>query len=322
MNSQVKKLKAEFDQLKQKGHQQRNNIQKMLQDIEIQLNQPTNSLNTLNQPEVQKNTNISTTDPTFGSKTVLPLPPLHHFTDTSAIETSAPTSAIETSAHTSASFTTPLSVQLELKALKNHATKLPFRTYLERGYNYYLTWVTMTLGTSASTSDKLRFCVARNMNTMYKGKYPMGVDLEIRYIFKNLEKTFGAENMHLYKDAIRETLRDNLSLSETHLESFIHDYFRNKQALKVELTTLEFQKRLSLVPTEMLDSHSSSVWRNYNHKFLNSTPYPVSRVDIENGENLAPPSSRHVGLQMLEMHGYLPPVADPRQAKSFAVTYI
>lgn len=222
----------------------------------------------------------------------------------------------------SSSSETPTSIKLELEALRKYPNHISFRDYLERGYRFYITWLKMTLGCDENVVGNLRFCIARNINMSFPNKYPMGVDLEVRYIFRRLENMFGAKNMHLYKDSMQNSIQDNLSISDIHNDSFIQQYFRNPKSFATTLSEVEFFKRLHLVPTEMVDKHSSRCWRGYNHTELNKTPYPVSLEDIGNGENLAPPSSRHIGIQMLEIHGYLPPVTNPRHAKSFSVTYI
>jgi hypothetical protein len=218
----------------------------------------------------------------------------------------------------------PLSIKLEAFALQKHADRLPFRSYLEKGYKYYQTWLNMTLGLGCegATPEHLNFCIARNLNSTFPSKYVMGVDLEVRYIFKRLEDLFGIDNMNAYRSAMKKSLMQNLGLTGVHADSYVNDYLRNPSGFALGLSNRDFQKRLALVPTQDLDTHSAKVWRSTNHTELNAEPYPVSREDIMKGENLAPPTSRHVGLQMLEMHGFLDPLTNPRRAKPHSVTFV
>ena len=55
---------------------------------------------------------------------------------------------------------------------------------------------------------------------------------------------------------------------------------------------------------------------------LNQTPYPLTAEDILNGEALSPPSGPHLGLQMLEISGYIPSMVQPRKARRYGVTFI
>ena len=182
--------------------------------------------------------------------------------------------------------------------------------------------MTLGLGCEGATTEHLNFCIARNLNSTFPNKYVMGVDLEVRYIFKRLEGLFGIDNMNAYRSAMKKSLIQNLGLTGVHADSYVNDYLRNPSGFALGLTNHDFQKRLSLVPTQDLDVHSAKVWRSTNHTELNAEPYPVSREDILKGENLAPPTSRHVGLQMLEMHGFLNPLTNPRRAKPHSVTFV
>lgn len=216
----------------------------------------------------------------------------------------------------------PSSVKMEIKALELNQDKIPFQDYLRKGYYYYLLWLSMTLGLDPIKTSHLNFCIARDINTSFPGKYLMGFDLEINYIFKRLESIYGKPNMHLYKTVIKSTLGKELNTTEVRIDSYIHDYFRNPEAFSTTLTHNNFKKRIENVPVEYLDEHSSQVWRNYNHDELNKTPYPISMDDIMNGKNISAPTSRHVGLQLLELNGFIPPKFNSKKPKSFAVTFI
>jgi hypothetical protein len=150
----------------------------------------------------------------------------------------------------------------------------------------------------------------------------MGVDLEIRYILKRLEHVFGSSEMKYYENVIRDTLKQNLDLSDVHIQTTIDSYLRNPMSFELTLSDAEFENRLKNVPTHDLDMHSFSCWRNSNHAKLNDTPYPLTAEDILNGEALSPPSGAHLGLQMLEMSGYLSSMVQPRRARKYGVTFI
>ena len=150
----------------------------------------------------------------------------------------------------------------------------------------------------------------------------MGIDLEIRYLIKRLENLFGKTEMKYYENAIRSTLKENLDLSDVHIQTTIDSYFRNPMAFELTLSDQEFATRLKNVPTYDLDRHSFQCWRNSNHKELNQTPYPITAEDILNGESISPPTSTHLGLQMLQISGYMPVLINPKQARSFGVTFI
>jgi hypothetical protein len=213
----------------------------------------------------------------------------------------------------------PLSIQLESETLQKYQSRLPFRSYLENGYRKYRLWLSMTLG--STYSQHLNFCVARNMNQLSKS-HVMGLDLEVRYILKRLEHLFGVSDMKYYENVIHNTLKQNLELSDIHIQSTIDSYMRNPMSFELSLSDQEFDKRLGNVPTNELDQHSFKCWRNFNHVKLNENPYPITHEDILSGESLAPPSGAHLGLQMLEMYGYLPPMVRPRKARSYGVTFI
>lgn len=213
---------------------------------------------------------------------------------------------------------TPLSIQLESEALRKHQKSIPFRTYLENGYKDYRTWLSMTLG--SNFSQHLNFCIARNMNRFKSNS--MGVDLEIRYLIKKLENLFGPSQMPYYEKVIRKTLRENLDLSEAHIASIVDDYMRNPRSFDTMLSDQEFNKRLSQVSTNDLDLHSYKIWRNSNHVELNSKVYPITVSDIQNGESICPASSKHLGIQNLELNGYLPVMTNVRAPKQHGVTFI
>lgn len=218
----------------------------------------------------------------------------------------------------SQSSSVPISIQLETEVLQKNQDKMPFRSYLETGYRKYQTWLAMTLG--SNYSQHLNFCSARSLNMIKP--HVMGVDLEIRYLLKRLENIFGPGEMKHYRDAIQHTLKENLELSDAHIQSVIDTYLRNPQSFALTLSNEEFQKRLKNVPTAELDQHSFQVWRNSNHSTLNEKPYPITHDDILNGEALSPPSSAHLGLQMMELSGLAPVIVKPRKARKFAVTFI
>jgi hypothetical protein len=213
--------------------------------------------------------------------------------------------------------TTPISVKMELESI--YKNKLNFKEYLHQGYKYYLKWLKMTVG--SGYSSYLNFCLARNMNKFKP--YIMGLDLEIRYVIKRLENIFGRHQMKHYEGVIHQTLRENFNLSDIHIKSVIDSYFNHPQEFELGLSDEEFNKRLHAVDTLDLDKHSFNCWRNSNPSKLNEKPYPITREDILNGENLAPPSARHIGLQMLSLNGLLPTsIMDPKLPKNFSVTFI
>jgi len=256
-------------------------------------------------------TNLNSLPIPLPPSTIIPEEPLNN-------AQSIPPPHDTTSIPTHDSTTTPLSIQLESETLQKFQDKIPFRSYLEHGYKNYRTWLSMTLGSPYAMH--LNFCVARSIN-MAK-KYAMGIDLEIRYIIKRLENLFGEYQMKNYENVIQKTLKENLNLSDAHANSIIHSYFRNPKSFDLTLSDAEFNSRLKNVPTHELDSFSFQTWRNSNHMKLNERAYPVTREDILNGEALAPPSSRHLGLQMFELHGYLPPLINPRVPKKYGVTFL
>jgi len=238
----------------------------------------------------------------------------------SALTTNVPTTTPPTTEPTTAQPTAaPLSLQLEAEVLKKYAQRLPYRTYLEHGYQKYRTWLALTLG--STYAQHLNFCIARHLNLRRPG-FLMGVDLEIRYLLKRLENLFGRAEIKHYETVLRDTLKQNLDLSDVHIQTTLDAYFRNPMAFELTLSDADFAARLKNVPTDTLDQHSFACWRNANHAQLNQTPYPVTAEDILNGEALAPPSGPHLGLQMLEISGYLPALMQPRKARKYGVTFI
>lgn len=212
----------------------------------------------------------------------------------------------------------PLSIQLESETLQKYHQRLPFRSYLENGYKKYRSWLSMTLG--SPYAHHLNFCVARNLNQTKHNS--MGVDLEIRYLIKRLENLFGKSEIKYYENVIRDTLKQNLDLSDVHIQTTVDSYFRNPMAFELTLSDQDFDSRLKNVPTNALDQHSFSCWRSQNHMQLNQKPYPLTAEDILNGEALAPPSGPHLGLQMLEISGYISLGGKARKARKFGVTFI
>lgn len=194
--------------------------------------------------------------------------------------------------------------QIEKQCLARNISKLPFRAYLENGYAYYLHWLYLTLGLSEDMKSHMNFCLARNINTEFPLRYPMGIDLEVRYIMHRLENLFGKDRMSYHKDAIIKTLQDNLRMSEMEATEYLNDYLQRKRKLEpLTLSRGDFFSRIRNVPTQLLDTHSNKTWRLDDYQ--NQPAYPIARQDIVSGENIAPPSSRHIGLQMLNLNGYV-----------------
>ena len=212
----------------------------------------------------------------------------------------------------------PLSIQLESETLQKYQDRISFRSYLESGYKKYRLWLSMTLG--SNYAQHLNFCVARNINK--ENPYVMGLDIEVRYVLKRLENLFGVNDMKHYESVIQKTLEQNFEMSDAHVKNIIHSYLKNPKSFDLTLSAAEFDKRLSQVPTIDLDRHSFKCWRNANHTVLNNTPYPITQDDIFGGEALSPPSGAHLGLQMLELNGYLPAMVQPRRARTYGVTFI
>lgn len=212
----------------------------------------------------------------------------------------------------------PLSQSLEKQCLARNITKLPFRAYLENGYTYYLHWLYLTLGLPDNLKSHLNFSVARNINADFPIRYPMGIDLEIRYLLHRLENLFGKDKMAFHKDAIIKALQETLRMSDIEAAEYVAEYLKKGGAGPLTLSKSEFLSRLKNVPTQLLDAHSKKTWRLDNYQ--NQPPYPISRQDIVNGESIGPPSSRHLGLQMLNLNGYMdfmPSVAANLNSKSF-----
>lgn len=196
---------------------------------------------------------------------------------------------------------------------------IPFEKYIHMGYNFYLKWLSMTLG--SNYTQHINFCIARNINLFQP--YVMGVDLEVRYILKRLESLFGVENMNSYKPTITETLKKNLNLSPAYIYTELDSYFKDRNLFHLTLTNEEFQQRLHKVQLSILEKHSRQCWRNSNVEMVNKKLYPISLEDILNGESLLPPSSKHIGLQILAMCGCIPAsVFNPKKYDSHGVTFI
>ena len=176
----------------------------------------------------------------------------------------------------------------------------------------------MTLG--SKYSQHLNFCVARSLNK--EKPNVMGIDLEIRYVLKRLENLFGVSEMKHFENVILKTLKENFEMTEAHRTNIVQSYLRNPHSFDLTLTNEDFDSRIRQVPTTDLDAHSFHSWRNSNHVQLNQAPYPLTLDDIYNGEALCPPTGAHLGLQMLELNGFLPPITQPRRARQFAVTFI
>jgi hypothetical protein len=211
----------------------------------------------------------------------------------------------------------PMSIQLESETLQKYQDRIPFRSYLENGYKKYRLWLSMTLG--SNYAQHLNFCVARNINK--ENPYVMGLDIEVRYVLKRLENLFSVNDMKHYENVIQKTLEQNFEMSDAHVKNIVHSYLKNPKSFELTLSAAEFDKRLSQVPTIDLDRHSFKCWRNANHAVLNNTPYPITQDDIFGGEALSPPTGAHIGLQMLELNGYLPAIHG-RRARTYGVTFI
>ena len=287
----IEKYKKDFEQLKNQNLKQKQEIEKILNNVE-QLSVHDNVDN-----NVVVDNNFVVDNNTFGSKDT------KDTKDTKNLSSSSPY---------------PLSIQLESETLQKFQKKLPFRKYLDIGYKNYRTWLTMTLG--SMYENHLNFCLARNMNVFKP--YIMGIDLEIRYLIKRLEGIFGLEQMKYYEHVIEKTLCENLSISPAHAQSIIDTYLKNPKNYELTLSNDDFNQRLKKIDTTDLDFHSFNCWRNSNHVKLNQTPYPVSRSDILNGESLAPPSSKHIGIQMLQLHGFVPVITNIRKPQKYGTTFI
>ena len=207
---------------------------------------------------------------------------------------------------------------IETEILKKLKEKISFQSYLYRGYKKYLLWLTMIIG--SNYTHHIYFCVARNLNITKP--YIMGIDLEVNYLIKRLEKIFGSNQMKYYEDVIKTTLQTNLNISDLYVQNIIEQYHNNSKKFELVLDEEEFMTRLSKIPIHDLDQHSFQCWRNENHEKLNQTSYPITIEDIINGESLAPPSSKHIGIQMLEMCGYVPIVFNPKTPEHYSVTFI
>jgi hypothetical protein len=199
------------------------------------------------------------------------------------------------------------SVSREIEILtKNH---LSMEDYLVMGYEAYLVWLTMTLGNMFS--EHLRFCVARSINVHRIGTYCMGKDLEVEYLLVKLQHTFGWDLVP-YATIIQKTLVDNLQLSTAQVAQVVENLPTNEASVALVLSAEEFRHRLSRAirdHPDIIDSHSLSLWRSSAPPFTSVTPenvYPVTVTDIWQGEALAPPAPRHLGLQVFQMYRMLP----------------
>ena len=311
MSTSLERMIADFERLKREGDLQRQKVQDILSQKPDSPINPDASVSEekLNETLTKEmETSFGSAQREFSSPTQ---PEPNEFT--SKIVNESPELDSK-----SQSNSTPLSIQLESETLQKYNQRIPFRSYLETGYRKYRKWLSMTLGTSYS--QHLNFCIARNLNVFKHNS--MGIDLEIRYLLKRLENLFGKNEMKYYENVIRNTLKQNLDLSDVHIQTTMDSYFRNPMAFELTLSDEDFETRLKNVPTHDLDQHSFSCWRNSNHSKLNETPYPITSEDILNGESLSPPSGAHLGLQMLEISGYLPPMVQPRRARKYGVTFI
>ena len=298
----IDQLKKNFEQMQERGKKQRQQVDELLKKMNIK---------SVNENENENsNENLNQKNNIFGSK-----------------ENDDANSTINkaTKNHT------PLSVQLEVEALEKHKDRLSFRPYLEKGYKKYLNWLSMTLG--SPYSQHLNFCVARSINKHENNKHNernehnghnyMGLDLEAKYLLKRLENIFSPSEMKYYEHMIEKTLKENIpELSDAHIRDIIQTYLRNPQSFNTVLSDRDFAERLRRVPSEVLDQHSFLCWRNENHQKLNQKPYPVTRDDILNGESIVPPSAKHLGIQMLQMYGYLPMLTDVRKPNKYGVTFV
>ena len=212
----------------------------------------------------------------------------------------------------------PLSIELESITLQKNRDILSFKKYLELGYKNYRTWLTMTLG--SAFENNLNFCLARNINQFHP--YVMGIDLETKYVIKKIENVFGVEQMKHYKHIIEKSICDSLPISPTRAHQITESYFNNPKNFEPILTDEEFHNRLTKVSEHDLDGHSFNCWRNNDHTKLNEHMYPITRDDILNGESLAPPSDKHIGIQMLQIHGFIPNITDVAKVKRYGVTFI
>ena len=223
--------------------------------------------------------------------------------------------------------TTPTSLVVERKCLAEQ--HLPFRKYLESGYTYYREWLQMVLGLDDVAMEHLNFDLARHINLFAQEQtktktYPMGVDLEVRYIVTQLEKVLG-HDLAPYRDALHNTLQSNLALPEIAIDQYVKQYVNlNPTSSVLRMTDAEFNRRLHDVPENILDEHSLETWRNPRPDQLNAKPYPVARRDIMAGEPIGPPASRNIGLQFLVVNGFIDSKTFPldiKRKQHHAVTY-
>ena len=314
LDNLVQTYKNNFEKIQQQNRQQEQEIEHVLSklgnlhDFDTMLaseitTPPTQQISTKVPLSTHVNTEIS-----FGTGEMKNPP--------SSSNTTSSSNPLSSSSAPSSDY--PLSIKLESETLQKYRQKIPFRKYLELGYYNYHLWLVMTLG--SNYAQHLNFCVARNMNSFKP--YIMGKDLEIRYLIKKLENIFGPDQMKNYEHVMEKTLCENLSLSPSYAQSIIEQYLKNPRHFELMLSDEEFAKRLKSVGTVDLDLHSFQCWRNSNHVTLNNKPYPMSRMDILNGESLAPPSSKHIGLQTLQLHGFLPVITNIRRPQKYGATFV
>ena len=212
---------------------------------------------------------------------------------------------------------------IESTVLNHYRQYIDFSSYLRMNYVYYISWVRMVLGLNDMMASHFHFCLARSIN-MGSEYNPMGVDLEIWYVIHRLEKTFHPHPLSQYVDTVQTTLQDELHISETEAREYLQHYQPHKPLI---LPLSEFMKRLTHVPNTILDQHSLQTWRLVDPSSANQKPYPITPQDLLDGEAIAPPASRHIGIQVWKLKGmleFLPKInafINPKTPREYAVTY-
>lgn len=197
--------------------------------------------------------------------------------------------------------------QAEAKAIEYFKS---FKTYLVLGYKIYLNRMRLLLNLNSDDAQHLNFCVARSLNAFKP--YVMGIDLEVNFLAKQTGRGERSDVTPLDNITAIDRISRCLRISRGEAERLMTKQTRGEST---KLSMNDFLSRLSEVHVDILDEHSKQTWRLIDKQ---KARYVLSLDKLRSGWQLNPPTSRHLGMVIIQIFGIYAskvPALNPRVAQ-------
>lgn len=186
--------------------------------------------------------------------------------------------------------------------------KLNYREYLRQGYGAYISWWSQSLGLRSSNEQQhLWYMLARHINTTFR-QAVMGADIELEHEVNNYMDAYrspydmGRRDYNALVNKMSSRYKQKPSLMADLVSTTVAARSERGSAPLYRMSKREFFHRLKKVDTGHLAQHSGQVWRGTHRPLCKGCK--ITRSDLLTGVAAAPPTEFHLGIKMLQKHGY------------------